>query len=79
MSQTPTIETGMYWVTATCPQCGQDEVIPVNLMPRLERTPEDSTISVKVAQKKAAHRCGQTSITVVSETGEITGQIELGP
>lgn len=54
-------------------------MIPVNLMPRLERTPEDSTISVKVAQKKAAHRCGQTSITVVSETGEITGQIELGP
>ena len=46
---------------------------------KLERTREDSTIGVKLGQKKRDHECGQTSFTVVAETGELLFSTEDAP
>ena len=56
-----------YWVDVLCPSCGQREIVPKH----------ETLLGVKAATKKTPHRCGQTSIQVVGETGEIVGQIEI--
>jgi predicted RNA-binding Zn-ribbon protein involved in translation (DUF1610 family) len=66
-----------YYASVTCPQCGADEVVPVTILARLTKTRDDSKLGVKVAQKSQEHKCGQTSLTVMSETGEIV-QLGLG-
>lgn len=66
-----------YWVDVTCPNCGQTEIIPLELTSRVERTRHETLIGIKAATKKIPHRCGQTSITVVGDTGEIVGQIGM--
>ena len=66
-----------YWVDVTCPNCGQTEILPLTLTSRMERTNHETLIGIKTSSKKIPHRCGQTSITVVGDTGEIVGQIGM--
>jgi predicted RNA-binding Zn-ribbon protein involved in translation (DUF1610 family) len=64
-----------YYVAVECPNCGELATIPLRLDVRLERTRDESKLGLKAGQKKVDHRCGQTSLTIVSETGEI---VQLG-
>ena len=66
-----------YYVNARCPQCGADELVPVTILAILKRTRDDAVLGVKVAQRAQEHKCGQTALTVISETGEIV-QLDLG-
>ena len=61
----------LYYVRAVCPACDQVTEIPVRLDARLNRTRTDAALSLKVSQEKMPHRCGQTTMTVVAETGEV--------
>jgi len=60
-----------YYVTTTCPQCGQEESVPLTLLARVDKTREGAKLGLKVAQKALDHQCSQMTLTVVSETGEI--------
>jgi len=64
-----------YWVEVTCPQCGETETIPMGVAAKVEKTKDEAKLGVKVSQKKIDHRCGQMTMTVVAETGEI---VQLG-
>lgn len=66
-----------YYVSVLCPHCRQEEIVPVTLLAQLTRTKEDSKLGVKVGQKKQDHRCGQSTLTVVSSTGEIVHADDL--
>ena len=66
-----------YWVDVLCPYCHQREIVPLDLEAKVEKTKHETLLGVKAATKKTPHRCGQTSIQVVGETGEIVGQIEI--
>ena len=67
-----------YDVHIRCPNCGEDAYIPVHIAARLERTRSEAKLGVKVKVAKVEHQCGQTTINVIAETGEITGQIRIG-
>ncbi len=64
-----------YWVNVTCPQCGETETIPAGMFAKVEKTKDEAKLGVKFSQKKVDHRCGQMTMTVVAETGEI---LQLG-
>ena len=64
------------YAQAKCPHCGQTDLVPVVILPRLVTLPEESKLGVKVAQKAQDHKCGQTTLTVVAETGEVI-QLDL--
>lgn len=61
----------LYHVEAACPHCGQTQLVPMGVQARLERTRDDAKLGLKVSQKKQDHKCGQTALTVVAETGEV--------
>lgn len=64
-----------YWVDVVCPQCGETDTVPLHLAARIEKTRDEAKLGVKAGSKKVDHRCGQTTLTVVAETGEI---VQLG-
>lgn len=66
-----------YWVDVLCPSCGQREIVPLDLDAKVEKTKHETKLGVKASSKKIDHRCGQTAIQVVADTGEIVGQIGL--
>ena len=61
----------IYHVRTVCPHCGEDALVPLGLQSRLERTKDEAKLGLKASQKKQDHKCGQTTLTVVAETGEI--------
>lgn len=67
----------LHYAEVRCPNCGADDLIPVSVVPRLVTIPGEGKLGVKVAQKARDHRCGQTAITIVGDTGEIVGQLDL--
>lgn len=54
-----------YNVLATCPACGEREVILVGIASRLERTRAGAEVGLKVKAGKVEHECDQTRIEVV--------------
>lgn len=60
-----------YYVQTVCPQCGVEELVPLTLLARLDKTRDESKVALKAKQKAQDHKCGQTTLTIVSETGEI--------
>lgn len=79
MSDTPTIpaDGDLMYAQVRCPNCAAEDLIPVTVVPRLVTVPGEAKLGVKVSQKARDHRCGQTSLTVVGETGEIVGQLDI--
>ena len=67
-----------YNVLATCPACGEHEVILVGLASRLERTRAGAEIGLKVKAGKVEHECDQTRIEIVATdvTGDADGDVE---
>jgi hypothetical protein len=73
---TPTIPADTnYWVDVTCPQCGETETIPAGIAARIQKTKDEGKLGVKFTHKPVDHRCGQTTMTLVAESGEI---VQLG-
>ena len=66
-----------FLVRVTCPQCDVQEVVPLVLLSRIERTRDGGRLGLKVKAGKRDHDCGQLSLTVVAETGEVT-RLDLG-
>lgn len=64
-----------YYVQTKCPQCGVEELIPLGLIARLDKTASEAKLGLGAKQKAQDHKCGQTTLTIVSETGEI---VQLG-
>lgn len=71
MNRINPIPAGVHWVTVECPACGVDELVSVTIGPKLVRTEDESKLGIRATSKPRDHRCGQTTITVVGETGEI--------
>ena len=64
-----------YWVDVTCPQCGETATLPAGIVARVQKTKDETKLGVKFSHKPIDHRCGQMTMTVVAETGEI---VQLG-
>lgn len=64
------IPTGLHWVDAPCPRCGQIETVAIVLSSVLT-SPENETPSLRVRAKgKAAdHDCKQTRMSGVQQSG----------
>lgn len=55
-----------YNILATCPACGEHEVILVGIASKLERTRAGAEIGLKVKAGKVEHECDQTRIEIVA-------------
>jgi hypothetical protein len=73
MTATPTLPTGLHWVDAVCPRCGQHELVAVDLRAVLQ-VPEGDLPSVRIRarSKPVDHACHQVSLVVDQDTGELT-------
>ena len=53
----PNINTGDFTLTADCPECGRQVVLPVALSVQLTVTDEGGTIRAKLSTKRVEHNC----------------------
>ncbi len=61
----------LYSVEVTCPHCGARDDVLLRIDSQVTAIKGDAKLGAKCTQKKLDHKCGQTSLTIVSETGEI--------
>jgi hypothetical protein len=68
------LPTGLHWIDAVCPRCGQHELVAVSLSTQLT-VPEGElpTVKVRARSKPVDHRCDQVSLRVDTVTGELHG------
>lgn len=59
------IGTGLHWIDAPCPRCGEIETLAIVIQSVLT-TPQDDTpnLRVKARSKAIDHNCAQTRINV---------------
>ncbi len=67
----------VYVVLTPCPQCSEVEGVILTVEARMERTKAAGKVGLKLGQERVPHRCEQTALQVVAETGEIV-QLDLG-
>lgn len=68
---------GDYLVAVVCPGCGERDVVTLQLRARLETSRDEVRLGVRAKAGKRDHRCGQTSLTVLAETGEVL-RLDMG-
>lgn len=67
----------LFAVEVTCPHCSAREDILLRIDSQVTAIKGDAKLGAKCTQKKLDHKCGQQTLTIVAETGEIM-QLGLG-
>jgi hypothetical protein len=72
-----TLPTGLHWIDAVCPRCGQHELVAVALTTVLQ-VPEGElpNVRVRARSKPVDHRCHQVTLRVDRDTGEMVAGID---
>lgn len=68
MTDLQNITTGDYTLTADCPECGYEEVLPLSLDVELKVTSQGGTLRATYSTKRVEHNCN----------GEQTGSLFEG-
>lgn len=61
----------VYSVEVSCPHCEARDDVLVRLDSQVTSTKAETKLGVKASQKKLDHKCGQMTLTIVAETGEV--------